>query len=130
MSKRKTIPAKVKKVVTVKSGGIDCLDITKSPLFINDILLSEFAHIEAASFNGPRANENNLNDNSESNLILTSVNNHTYIDKKPAEYTTDILKNIKSSHEEKVEKTQEEVKKIMQSKTFDNFLINSKNDLV
>lgn len=126
MSKRTTISARTRKVVAIKSGGEDCID-SLNKLLKNNTFVGEYAHIEAASRKGPRANENNLNDNSAENLILINVENHVLIDRNPEEFTTEILKSIKYEHEKEIYEAQKKFKEKMKDKSFENF---KKNEII
>ena len=64
--------------------------------------LSNYAHIIAASENGPRGDANlskKLYDD-ESNIMVLCREHHKEIDDFPEKYTVDVLKNMKKEHED------------------------------
>lgn len=66
----------------------------------------QIAHIEAIGFDGPRSNQNDLeNCNEIENLMLLCYDCHRLIDFiNPEKYTVNILKDIKNKQEEQVKK--------------------------
>lgn len=72
----------------------------------NNSILGEICHIEAASVDGPRYNQNQTDDERRGfdNLILLCEACHKIIDNKAneAKYSVELLKQWKKSHQEKV----------------------------
>lgn len=62
---------------------------------------SNIAHIVASSPDGPRGNEIESHElaNNIDNLMLVCREHHKLIDDRPAEYTSDILRRMKETHE-------------------------------
>lgn len=67
------------------------------------IVLGEICHIRAKSAQGPRFDEEQTEAerNSFENLILLCSPHHKIIDRRPSEYTVEVLENMKSLHESK-----------------------------
>lgn len=116
MMKRIEIKAKTKKEIAVKSGGI-CYK-SKEELIKENTIIGEFAHIEADSPIGPRANPNNPRDNTSKNILFVTNIEHKIIDEQVEKYPTEDLKEIKKNHEEEIEKKQHEIRLILKEKTF------------
>lgn len=69
------------------------------------ILIGEMAHVLAHAKKGPRASTENYNriDRYE-NLILLCPNHHTIVDKAPEDFPAELLRNWKSTLEDRVDR--------------------------
>jgi hypothetical protein len=92
-----------------KLSGNECAEPTCTKKLIAEdgqSIISKICHIEAASKNGPRWNENMTNDERRdfSNLILLCDEHHTIIDNKVNElkFPVSLLKKWKTEHEAKI----------------------------
>lgn len=113
---RKPIEGKTKKMITVRSGGYSYKN--QDFLIEENSIIGEFAHIEADSPIGPRANPNNLRNNSSKNIILVTRNEHKIIDDQVEKYPVEDLLKLKGEHEKKIEKIQTKVKENLKDKSF------------
>lgn len=102
--KSRAINPTVLRALYARSGNCCAFTGCHVPIFEDDNQLTgECCHIEAFSHGGPRFN-NTLSDsecNGYDNLILLCSRHHKIIDGNPLEYTVEILKEMKRSHEEK-----------------------------
>lgn len=99
-------PSTIRRLDTL--SGNECAEPTcRKPLIAEDghSIISKICHIEAASENGPRWNENMTDDERRhySNLILMCDEHHTIIDNKENEdkFSVELLKDWKLKHESK-----------------------------
>lgn len=90
------------------SGGYCQRPDCANPLFVNagskNVHIAEMAHIIAVSDDGPRADAkaSATDKGSYDNLILLCANCHTTIDKAPADFPDDKIKNWKRKHVERI----------------------------
>lgn len=96
------------KILWAHSGGICAYPNCHQELIIretNDII-GNICHIIAKSADGPRGNNRVPIEklNSFLNLILLCPNHHTLIDLNPNKYTKEVLIEMKSKHEKKIDK--------------------------
>lgn len=110
---RNQIKMKIQKELFVESGG-EC-SIEKTFLIKENSIIAEIAHIESYSLNGPRANPNNLKDNSKKNLMLVTPVIHKVIDDKANEenYPKEKLEKLKSDHIKAIKTKQQKIKKAL-----------------
>jgi len=106
---RKSIPEAIKLELWVKSAGRCEFNGCNTPVWFNELTLSEsnfgeFAHIIAASKDGPRGESNSEDLQIEfSNLMLLCAKCHKEIDDFPDKYPTELLKQMKHDHEYRIE---------------------------
>jgi hypothetical protein len=106
---RKSIPETVKLQLWVKSAGRCEFKGCNTPVWYNGLTLSEsnfgeFAHIIAASEEGPRGESNSEELQIDfSNLMLLCAKCHKEIDDFPKRYPAELLKQWKSDHEYRIE---------------------------
>jgi len=106
---RKSIPETVKLQLWVKSAGRCEFKGCNTPVWYNGLTLSEsnfgeFAHIIAASEEGPRGSDNSEELQVDfSNLMLLCAKCHKEIDDFPERYSTELLKQMKHDHEYRIE---------------------------
>lgn len=102
--RNRTISPTVLRVLYARSGNRCAFTGCHAPIFEDDNQLTgECCHIEAFSSGGPRFNST-LSDNEcncYDNLILLCSRHHKIIDGNPFEYSVEILKEMKRTHEEK-----------------------------
>jgi len=99
---RKNVSYVVLKSLLAKSGNKCAFPNCDHPIVNNDhLLISELAHIEAVSPNGPRFNSSLTEEqiNSYNNLLYLCHQHHKEVDYCPEKYTVEILKNYKNDHE-------------------------------
>lgn len=100
---RKSVDAKTLRFLFGKSGNKCAFPDCCEPIFEDDgTLTGECCHIEAFSRGGARYNpETAIEDkNAEGNLILLCSRHHKIVDTHPQEYTTELLREMKKSHEQ------------------------------
>lgn len=105
---RKKIPHNTLRFLYAKSGNNCAFPGCTMPIFEDDGLLTgECCHIEALSKGGARYNETTMDDerNDESNLVLMCSRHHTIIDSDSTKYTAELLKKMKSDHEQQYSAT-------------------------
>lgn len=101
-------PSTVRRLDTL-SGNVCAAPTCENKLIARDgeSIISKICHIEAASDNGPRFNENMDDDDRRhfDNLILLCDECHTIIDNKENEdkYSVNLLKSWKKDHESKLQ---------------------------
>ncbi len=106
------------KVLYAKSGNM-CAFPKCNCTLTSDKNQSEMAHIISAKPTGPRhdPNFNNGNYDVEQNIILLCPTHHTMIDKDETTYSVDVLKTMKTEHENRIHNS------IQPSERIDNFII-------
>ncbi len=109
---RKNPSAKTLKFLYAKSGNQCAFPDCNLPIYEdNGVLTGECCHIEAYSKGGARYNDTTTEDekNAESNLMMMCSRHHKIIDTDSTTYTTEILKQMKSIHEQQFSGTKREL---------------------
>lgn len=99
-----TIKAKTRKILWSKSGNRCAFckrTLVEKPLNLeSNFIVGEECHIVSSKANGPRGKFEKLNDyDIYDNLILLCANEHKLIDEFPETFTVEIIRNIKTNHE-------------------------------
>lgn len=110
--KRKKPSEKILRFIYAKSGNQCAFPDCNLPIYEdNGVLTGECCHIEAYSKGGARYNDTTTEDekNAESNLMMMCSRHHKIIDTDSSTYTTEILKQMKSIHEQQFSGTKREL---------------------
>lgn len=104
------MPVKIRtrKILWSKSGNRCAVCkkplVQKIPLINSDFIIGEECHIISSKKLGPRGNIKVLDDyDVYENFILLCANDHKLIDEFPETFTVDILKTLKTNHENWIE---------------------------
>jgi hypothetical protein len=113
-----SIPLTEQRILQIRSGnrcafpGCDDLLVKKAAFGTRLVLIGEMAHIISETPGGPRGRHSLPvgEHNKHTNLIFLCSPHHSEIDAHPETYTVERLRQIKSEHEERVEKAVREAK--------------------
>lgn len=103
MKHRAMIPSRVKKLLFAKSGGRCAFPGCAFPVELSGLSLGHICHIHAIGPGGPRYDPEREGASwDEDNLIVLCPNHHEMVDRDPATYTADFLRQARARHEERI----------------------------